>query len=107
MAAPGYETFGEPIDVEGETIDDVKSNFVQHKGYCGPTFHMKDFNRKIEGPFVSIWLHNVPWGGEDALAAPDAKVRLCFFARNLIIPILNVLFPTVQLLELYSVEWQS
>lgn len=107
VAAPGYETFGEPIDVEGETIDDVKSNFVQHKGYCGPTFHMKDFNRKIEGPFVSIWLHNVPWGGEDALAAPDAKVRLCFFARNLIIPILNVLFPTVQLLELYSVEWQS
>ncbi|OIT40233.1 PREDICTED: sphingosine kinase 1-like isoform X1 [Nicotiana attenuata] len=73
VAGPGYETFGEPTDVEGETIDDVKSNFVQHKGYCGPTFHMKDFNRKIEGPFVSIWLHNVPWGGEDALAAPDAK----------------------------------
>ncbi|XP_016477648.1 sphingosine kinase 1 isoform X2 [Nicotiana tabacum] len=73
VAAPGYETFGEPTDMEVETIDDVKSNFVQHKGYCGPTFHMKDFNRKIEGPFVSIWLHNVPWGGEDALAAPDAK----------------------------------
>ncbi|MCD7473450.1 Sphingosine kinase 1 [Datura stramonium] len=73
VAAPGYETFGEPADLEGETISEVKSNFVQHKGYCGPAFHLKDFNRKIEGPFVSVWLHNVPWGGEDALAAPDAK----------------------------------
>lgn len=69
VAAPGYETFGEPADPEGETISEVKSSF----GYCGPAFHMKDFNRKIEGPFVSVWLHNVPWGGEDALAAPDAK----------------------------------
>ncbi|KAK4340570.1 hypothetical protein RND71_039071 [Anisodus tanguticus] len=73
VAAPDYETFGEPADVEGETISEVKSSFLQHKGYRGPAFHMKDFNRKIEGPFVSIWLHNVPWGGEDALAAPDAK----------------------------------
>lgn len=74
VAAPGYETFGEPADPEGETISEVKSSF----GYCGPAFHMKDFNRKIEGPFVSVWLHNVPWGGEDALAAPDAKVGFCF-----------------------------
>ncbi|XP_055827487.1 sphingosine kinase 1-like isoform X2 [Solanum dulcamara] len=75
VAAPGYETFGEPADLEGETITEVKLSFVQHKGYCGPAFHMKEFNRKIEGPFVSVWLHNVPWGGEDALAAPDAKVK--------------------------------
>ncbi|KAL3341126.1 hypothetical protein AABB24_025602 [Solanum stoloniferum] len=69
LAAPGYETFGEPADPEGE----VKSSFVQHKGYCGPALQMKDFNRKIEGPFVSVWLHNVPWGGENIRAAPDAK----------------------------------
>ncbi|PHT49403.1 Sphingosine kinase 1 [Capsicum baccatum] len=73
VAAPGYETFGEPAEPEGETISEVKSNFVQHKGYRGPALHMKEFNRKIEGPFVSVWLHNVPWGGQDALAAPDAK----------------------------------
>ncbi|XP_049361312.1 sphingosine kinase 2-like isoform X2 [Solanum verrucosum] len=73
VAAPGYETFGEPADPEGETISEVKSSFAQHKGYCGPALQMKDFNRKIEGPFVSVWLHNVPWGGEDTLAAPDAK----------------------------------
>ncbi|XP_060189524.1 sphingosine kinase 1-like isoform X2 [Lycium barbarum] len=74
VAAPGYETFGEPANLEGETNGEVKSNFVQHKGYSGPALHIKDFNRKIEGPFLSVWLHNVPWGGEDALAAPDAKL---------------------------------
>ncbi|CAN4092077.1 unnamed protein product [Withania somnifera] len=73
VPAPGYETFGEPADLEGETISEVKTNFVQHKGYRGPALHRKEFNRKIEGPFISVWLHNVPWGGEDALAAPDAK----------------------------------
>ncbi|KAL1537477.1 Sphingosine kinase 1 [Salvia divinorum] len=26
----------------------------------------------IDGPFVSIWLHNVPWGAHDTKAAPDA-----------------------------------
>ncbi|MCD7471985.1 hypothetical protein HAX54_012805, partial [Datura stramonium] len=49
------------------------TQIAMQNGYCGPAFDMKDFNRKIEGPFVSIWLHNVPWGGEDVLAAPDAK----------------------------------
>lgn len=83
MAAPGYETFGEPADPEGETISEVKSSLVQHKAYCGPALQMKDFNRKIEGPFVSVWLHNVPWGGEDALAAPDAKVGVCYFEHIL------------------------
>lgn len=72
VAAPGFENFGEPNELEGE-IDELNSNWVMQDGYCGPTFDMKGFNRKIEGPFVSIWLHNVPWGGEDVLAAPDAK----------------------------------
>ncbi|XP_059283257.1 sphingosine kinase 2-like isoform X2 [Lycium ferocissimum] len=74
VAAPGYETYGEPANLEGEINGEVKSNFVQHKGYSGPALHIKDFNRKIEGPFLSVWLHNVPWGGEDALAAPDARL---------------------------------
>ncbi|PHU20025.1 hypothetical protein BC332_11176 [Capsicum chinense] len=73
LVRPGYESFGEPAEPKGETISEVESNFVQHKGYRGPALHMKEFNRKIEGNFISIWLHNVPWGGQDALAALDAK----------------------------------
>ncbi|KAF3618456.1 putative F-box protein-like [Capsicum annuum] len=73
VAAPGYESFCEPAEPKGEIISEVKSNFVQHKGYRGLALHMKEFNRKIEGNFVSVWLHNIPWGGQDALAAPDAK----------------------------------
>ncbi|KAF3639111.1 hypothetical protein FXO38_05972 [Capsicum annuum] len=73
LVRPGYESFGEPAEPKGETSSEVESNFVQHKGYRGPALHMKEFNRKIEGNFISIWLHNVPWGGQDALAALDAK----------------------------------
>lgn len=72
VAAPGFENFGEPNELCGE-IDELNSNWDTRDGYCGPSFDMKGFNRKIEGPFTSIWLHNVPWGGEDVLAAPDAK----------------------------------
>ncbi|XP_060191521.1 sphingosine kinase 1-like isoform X1 [Lycium barbarum] len=72
VAAPGFENFGEPNELGGEN-DELNSNWVMQDGYCGPTLDMKGFNRKIEGPFVSVWLHNVPWGGEDVLAAPDAK----------------------------------
>ncbi|PHU22655.1 hypothetical protein BC332_07762 [Capsicum chinense] len=75
LNSSGYESFDEPAEPKGETISEVKSNFVQHKGYRGPALHMKEFNRKIEGYFVSVWLHNVPWGGQDALPSPDAKVN--------------------------------
>jgi sphingosine kinase len=27
----------------------------------------------MKGPFVTIWLHNVPWGSENTLTAPAAK----------------------------------
>ncbi|PHT86728.1 hypothetical protein T459_08834 [Capsicum annuum] len=55
----GCESFDEPAEPKGETISEVESNFVQHKGYRGPALHMKEFNHKIEGYFVSVWLHNV------------------------------------------------
>ncbi|XP_012839265.1 PREDICTED: sphingosine kinase 1-like [Erythranthe guttata] len=46
----------------------------QDYGYQGPKVDIKSLNwHKINGPFVSIWLHNVPWGGEDTMAAPDAR----------------------------------
>lgn len=90
VAAPGFENFGEPNELGGE-IDELNSNWVMQDGYCGPTFDMKGFNRKIEGPFVSIWLHNVPWGGEDVLAAPNAKVGLSFFGHNVKVASLNLI----------------
>ncbi|PHU03364.1 hypothetical protein BC332_28615 [Capsicum chinense] len=82
VATPGYESFCEPAESKGETISEVQSNFVQHKGYRGPALHMKEFNRKIEGNFVSVWLHNIPWGGQDALVAPDAKSFTCIVQRD-------------------------
>ncbi|PHT75712.1 hypothetical protein T459_19234 [Capsicum annuum] len=71
LAATGNESFGEPAEPEGETISE---------GYHGLSLNMKEFNHKIEGPFISFWLHNVPWEGQDALAAPDAKVALLQFS---------------------------
>ncbi|EYU35832.1 hypothetical protein MIMGU_mgv1a020787mg, partial [Erythranthe guttata] len=63
VPASGFESYGEPIDVEKEDY-----------GYQGPKVDIKSLNwHKINGPFVSIWLHNVPWGGEDTMAAPDAR----------------------------------
>ncbi len=31
--------------------------------------------RVLDGPLESVWALNVPWGGEDALAAPDAQME--------------------------------
>ncbi|KAE8728630.1 Sphingosine kinase 2 [Hibiscus syriacus] len=53
VPAPGFEDYGEPTSYHGESTRRKPNSRV--------------------GPFVSIWLHNVPWGGEDIMAAPDAK----------------------------------
>ncbi|CDO99625.1 unnamed protein product [Coffea canephora] len=83
VPAPGYEACGEVTSIEcestGEVIpseDGTDKLLVngQQNGYQGADIDMKNLNwRKVDGPFVSIWLHNVPWGGEDTMAAPDAK----------------------------------
>ncbi|KAL7098821.1 hypothetical protein ACP275_09G042900 [Erythranthe tilingii] len=82
VPASGFESYGEPIDVEKEVIFEGESKpksddepvTTQDYGYQGPKVDMKSLNwHKINGPFVSIWLHNVPWGGEDTMAAPDAQ----------------------------------
>ncbi|VFQ88998.1 unnamed protein product [Cuscuta campestris] len=68
LAAPGYEVHGEPIK-----LPDVCSGDGPKSGYCGPTVYPHNSNwRKIDGPFISVWLHNVPWGAEHTMAAPDA-----------------------------------
>lgn len=76
MPAPGHEDQGEPT----ETME-VYSNGVPENGYSGPpdVDVQKSNWRKIDGPFVSVWLHNVPWGSEDTMAAPDAKVGFSLF----------------------------
>ncbi|XAR66392.1 Sphinganine kinase [Bertholletia excelsa] len=81
VPAPGFETYGEPSIQKGDYMIDDKYNpssdesvQVHQCGYYGPHVDFENVNwRKIDGPFVSIWLHNVPWGGEDTKAAPNAE----------------------------------
>lgn len=83
MPASGYESYGEPLDLEKNIIIDDESAIKSADGlardpaygYQGPNVDIKSLNwRMIDGPFVSVWLHNVPWGAEDTKAAPDAEV---------------------------------
>ncbi|XP_050369477.1 sphingosine kinase 1 isoform X2 [Argentina anserina] len=80
VPAPGFEGFGEPTSYKdgGESTNSDPSQEkpvkVQKLVYEGPDINLENMNwRTISGPFVSVWLHNVPWGGEDTKAAPDAK----------------------------------
>ncbi|KAL1560170.1 sphingosine kinase [Salvia divinorum] len=82
VPASGYESYGEPLDLEKNIIIDDESAMKSADGlvrdpaygYQGPKVDIKSLNwRMIDGPFVSIWLHNVPWGAEDTKAAPDAE----------------------------------
>ncbi|XP_042483538.1 sphingosine kinase 2-like isoform X2 [Macadamia integrifolia] len=79
VPAPGFEAHGMPCNVSGhgkldlrnQSLEEVK---VQQQSYQGPMVSLDDLEwRAIDGPFVGIWLHNVPWGSEDAMAAPNAK----------------------------------
>lgn len=47
---------------------------IQRHGFLGSDVKFNMQWRIISGPFISVWLHNVPWGGEDIMAAPNAKV---------------------------------
>ncbi|KAL6567449.1 hypothetical protein OROGR_001117 [Orobanche gracilis] len=82
VPAPGFESYGEPLDLETQIIVDAESDMrtndkhfkTEECGYQGPKYGMKSLNwRKVDGPFVSVWLHNVPWGSEGTMAAPDAQ----------------------------------
>ncbi|KAJ0017834.1 hypothetical protein Pint_10726 [Pistacia integerrima] len=82
VPAPGFEDYGEPTRYNGKSINEKDvSNPSQEQpikarqyGYQGPAVSLENLGwRTINGPFVSVWLHNVPWGGEDTMAAPDAK----------------------------------
>lgn len=84
MPVPGFEAYGEPTNFHGKSTGEQNSHIpseedpakAQQHGYQGPYIDLEDLDwRTINGPFVSVWLHNVPWGGEDTMAAPDAKVK--------------------------------
>ncbi|GMH05393.1 hypothetical protein Nepgr_007233 [Nepenthes gracilis] len=81
VPAPGFQAYVDRISQESKPIWEVQSvnpseeepRFQEH-GYQGPNVDIENMNwRTMEGPFISVWLHNVPWGGETAKPAPDAK----------------------------------
>ncbi|XP_017978728.1 PREDICTED: sphingosine kinase 1 isoform X1 [Theobroma cacao] len=79
VPAPGFEDYGEPTGYHGEPTSEkspTEENSVktQRHGYHGSDFKLENKHwRTISGPFISVWLHNVPWGSEDCMAAPKAK----------------------------------
>ncbi|CAA6672040.1 unnamed protein product [Spirodela intermedia] len=52
VPAPGYEAHGAPTGGLEPPLSEWRS---------------------VEGPFIAVWLHNVPWGSADAMPAPEAK----------------------------------
>lgn len=77
VPAPGSEDFGEPASYSNhdECSPSQEEPVKFGRRYQGPDVNLENMEwRTIEGPFVSVWLHNVPWGSEDAMAAPQAKV---------------------------------
>ncbi|XP_066307116.1 sphingosine kinase 2-like [Miscanthus floridulus] len=76
VPAPGYEAYGEPIkQVKNSIVESVEQNGKSHRScYPGPSveFQASDW-RFIDGPFISVWVNNVPWAAEDIMAAPEAK----------------------------------
>ncbi|KAJ7946907.1 Sphingosine kinase 1 [Quillaja saponaria] len=82
VPAPGFEAYGESTTYNGESTNKLNVShareeeavMVRDHGYQGPHINLENLNWKaINGPFISIWLHNVPWGAEDTMAAPDAE----------------------------------
>jgi len=76
VPAPGYEAYGEPIkQVKNSIVESVEQNGKSHRSsYPGPSveFQASDW-RFIDGPFIAVWVNNVPWAAEDIMAAPEAK----------------------------------
>ncbi|KAF5180165.1 Sphingosine kinase, partial [Thalictrum thalictroides] len=81
VPAPGYEEYGNSCDqeikcsgIDTQVQDQEDTVKVKELCYQGPKIFKEELEwRTIGGPFVSVWLHNVPWGSEDTMAAPNAK----------------------------------
>ena len=98
VPAPGFEAYGEPTRYNGEFASTHSINPGQEQpvkaeqySYQGPDVDLTNLEwRTINGPFISVWLHNVPWGGDNTMAAPDAKVCLSCACNSM----LHLLFST-------------
>ncbi|XP_064962131.1 sphingosine kinase 2-like isoform X2 [Musa acuminata AAA Group] len=82
VPAPGYEAYGEPINqtncCSSNTMlykdDQGDEANVRPCGYQGPSISLDGCEwRSIDGPFISVWINNVPWASEDIMPAPNAK----------------------------------
>jgi len=84
VPAPGYEEVGEPVEQitsfeqngvsTGTQEDKANDRNGETIGYPGPSIEEADLKwRLLSGPFVSVWLGNVPFASEDAMAAPKAE----------------------------------
>lgn len=82
IPAPGYEGTGTPFtgDLEGTILSKSHEGdgdrSVHKNGYSGPLHELTKYAqwREMEGPFINVWLNNVPFVGETVKSAPHAKV---------------------------------
>ena len=86
IPAPGYEDVGDPVEQTTNGVstgiqeDGATDSNGETCGYVGPSIKEADRRwRSLNGPFVSVWLGNVPFASEDAMAAPKAEVSLSPF----------------------------
>ncbi|KAJ1291437.1 hypothetical protein BS78_02G315500 [Paspalum vaginatum] len=81
VPAPGYEEVGDPVEQDTGASTGIQedrsndSNGEETCGYVGPSIEEAGLVewRSLSGPFVSVWLGNVPFASEDAMAAPKAE----------------------------------
>lgn len=97
VPAPGFEAHGNPTSYPGNSTSkgsnsypiDMEPGKLQRLGCQGPAINLENLSwRVLNRPFVSVWLHNVPWGAENTKAAPDAKVG--FLCQNLCLNFLTL-----------------
>ncbi|KAK9082172.1 hypothetical protein Syun_031621 [Stephania yunnanensis] len=82
VPAPGYEEYGKATNEikkfmgNLDTQDQCQVDTLKQHCYGGPDICLEALEwRSVDGPFISVWLHNVPWGSEDTMAAPHAQVK--------------------------------
>lgn len=90
VPAPGYEAYGEPVTQVDNIVERIEQNRESPgpgPGFSqGPSAELERSDwRFFDGPFVAVWINNVPWAAESAMAAPEAKVIVfssIFFCKS-------------------------
>jgi hypothetical protein len=88
LPAAGSEGTGAPYSSELEVNKLLQSGEADserswRKGYSGPLHSLPTAEwRSMEGAFVLVWLNNVPFTSEKAMAAPLAKVFYCLWPNS-------------------------